>query len=229
MRKWGLVITLFYGSIVLILLLPGFLLLLGDFSGLTGFYDHLKEDYAAWGTWIVVGILLASEALLLFLRVDTSFRRLKPRAHVLVSSTITAFFLVLLTIAGVYSLAVSPKGDAAIDFLGRFLRGGASVAGAGLFLWLFWGVLFYLFSRNSSEIVTRGVTWMLRGSVLELLIAVPAHVLVRRRHDCSAPIVTSFGITSGIAIMLLSFGPSVLLLYQKRMEAYSARAAVEKS
>ena len=228
MRKWGLVITLFYGLIVLILLLPGFLLLVGDFSGLTGFYDPLKEGYAAWGTWVVLGILLASEALLLFLRVDTSFKRLKPRAHVLLSSTITAFFLVLLTIAGVYCLAVSPKGDAALDFLGRFLRG-ASVAGAGLFLWLFWGILFYLFSRNSSEIVTRALTWMLRGSVLELLIAVPAHVLVRRRQDCSAPIVTSFGITSGIAIMLLSFGPSVLLLFKKRMESYSARAAAGKS
>jgi hypothetical protein len=45
-------------------------------------------------------------------------------------------------------------------------------------------------------------------------------VMVRRRHDCSAPVATSFGITTGIAIMLLSFGPGVLLLYKKRMDAF---------
>jgi hypothetical protein len=78
--------------------------------------------------------------------------------------------------------------------------------------------------RNSTDPVTRAVAWLFRGSVLELLIAVPAHVIIRRRHDCSAPVVNSFGIASGIAIMLLSFGPSVLLLYKKRMAAYSTKA-----
>jgi hypothetical protein len=92
-----------------------------------------------------------------------------------------------------------------------------------------WGIVFFRFARDSEDPITRSVSLLLRGSVLELLIAVPAHVIVRRRHDCSAPGVTSFGITSGIAIMLLAFGPSVLLLYKKRMEGYSARAAMENS
>lgn len=88
-----------------------------------------------------------------------------------------------------------------------------------------WGVVFYLYFRNSSEVVTRIISWLLKGSILELLVAVPCHVIVRRRHDCSAPMVTSFGIVTGIAIMLLSFGPSVLFLYKKRLDAYESRSS----
>jgi hypothetical protein len=33
----------------------------------------------------------------------------------------------------------------------------------------------------------RATRWLLRGSILELLVAVPSHVIVRRRDDCCAP------------------------------------------
>ena len=49
--------------------------------------------------------------------------------------------------------------------------------------------------------------------------------LVRRRHDCSAPAVTSFGIVTGVAIMLISFGPSVLFLYQRRLDTHATRSS----
>jgi hypothetical protein len=227
MRKWGVFITLFYALVVVVLLVPGVVFLVGpDSPGWAGFYDQVKSAYSAWGTWVAVGVPVIGQALLLFLRVDTSFKRLKPRAHILTSATTAAFFLALLTFAGVASLRVGFKGDN-LGFLDRYSS--EAVLGWTLgtcgFLWLLWGIVFYRFSRNSGDPITRMVSWLLRGSVLELLIAVPAHVIVRRRHDCSAPIVTSFGITSGVAIMLLSFGPSVLLLYKKRMETYSARAA----
>jgi hypothetical protein len=89
--------------------------------------------------------------------------------------------------------------------------------------WVIWGGIFYQHCRDSSNAVSAAVSWLLKGSVLELLIAVPAHIIVRQRGDCSAPGVTSFGIVTGFAIMLLCFGPSVLALYKKRLDAYSRK------
>jgi len=226
MRKWGAVITLFYALVVVVLLVPGAVFLVGPgFLGSDVFYQQLKEAFSAWGTWVAIAIPILGQALLLFLRVDTSFKRLKPRAHILVSSAITAFFLALLTSAGVLSCVVGFKGDQLFEAFDHLPGGAVWILVACGGFWLMWGILFFRCTRDSGDPITRAVSWLLRGSALELLIAVPVHVIVRRRHDCSAPLVTSFGITSGIAIMLLSFGPSVLLLYKKRMDAYSARAA----
>jgi hypothetical protein len=183
------------------------------------FFRAVGETYREWVAWVPIAIVLSGQALLLFLSVDASQRRLKPRAHILLSCSVAGVLTALLTFAVIGCLGVAVRGD-------KFGEG--SFANPVVFfivLWLFWGILFYLFLRNSSTVVNRIISWLLRGSVLELLIAVPCHVIVRRRHDCSAPIVTSFGITTGIAIMLLSFGPSILLLYKKRLDAYPPSSA----
>jgi hypothetical protein len=83
-----------------------------------------------------------------------------------------------------------------------------------------WGIVFFLYARRVPQWAARVSGWLLRGSVLELLIAVSCHVIVRHREDCCAPVFTGFGIATGMAIMLLSFGPSVLFLYKKRMKQY---------
>ncbi len=58
--------------------------------------------------------------------------------------------------------------------------------------------------------------WLLRGSILELLVAVPSHIVVRQRGVCCAPAGTFWGITTGLAVMLLAFGPGVFFLYVAR-------------
>jgi len=218
MRKWGIVISAFYALIVLGLLIPAAVLLVGP-SDWGGFSGAILAAYREWIVWIPIAIVLVSQAVLLFLSVDTSHKRLKPRAHILVSCAVGALLTALLTFAVIGSIGVAVRGD-------KFGEG--SFVNPFVFfvvLWFFWGILFYLFLRNSSAVVNCITSWLLKGSIMELLIAVPCHVIVRRRHDCSAPAVTSFGIATGIAIMLLSFGPSVLFLYKKRLDAYLPRSS----
>jgi hypothetical protein len=224
MRKWGIVISVLYAVIVLGLLGPTGLILAGDTNLLKAvFWQDLLGMYTAqlsWLVWVPIAAVVAGQAALLFLSVDTSFKKLKPRTHVAVSVTVTSMLFALLAFAVIISLdAAIHGGDSGKDYIDT----SASVITLWIALWLLWGILFGLYFRKSSASITRAISWLLRGSVLELLIAVPCHIVVRRRGDCSAPIVTSFGIVTGIAVMLLCFGPSVLLLYKKRLDSYAAR------
>ena len=128
----------------------------------------------------------------------------------------------LLLFAGLSAWGAAAYSD---KFLDRFWQSSGEVLLIWVRIWLAWSLVFHMFLRNSANIAGRAVSWLLKGSVLELLIAVPCHVWVRRRDDCSSPIATSFGIVAGIAVMLLSFGPSVLVLYKKRLDGYAAHAA----
>ena len=84
--------------------------------------------------------------------------------------------------------------------------------------WLVWGFIFSRFAKSDEpdSLVKRGTRWLLRGSILELLVAVPSHVIVRRRDDCCAPLGTFWGIATGISVMLLCFGPGVYFLFVER-------------
>lgn len=220
MRKWGFVISFFYALILMGLILPGFVILADPHSGGPDFWRTLSEAFQTPILWIPLGIFFCGEILLLFVSVDTSFKRLKPRSHILVSCTVAAILMAVLTAAGVWSLGFGMVG---VSWGRTYFPTDGVVLGFCAGLWLFWGIVFYSYFRNSSTAVNRLVSWLLKGSVLELLIAVPCHIIVRRRNECSAPIVTSFGIATGLAIMLLSFGPSVLFLYKKRLDSYPPR------
>jgi Ni/Fe-hydrogenase subunit HybB-like protein len=216
MRKWGIVISVFYAMIVLGLLVPAAIIIAGDTNPLRA---ALADFFSAWLSWILIAAVVAGQVLLLFLSVDSSQKRLKPRTHIAISVAVSSMLFGLLSLAVIYCVGVVIRSD---EFGTGYLDTAAKFAGAWVALWVLWGVFFYLYLRNSTHAVTHVISWLLKGSVLELLIAVPCHVIVRRRGDCSAPAATSFGIATGIAVMLLCFGPSVLFLFKKRLDAYSA-------
>ncbi|HEV8606470.1 MAG TPA: hypothetical protein VGQ99_13940, partial [Tepidisphaeraceae bacterium] len=92
------------------------------------------------------------------------------------------------------------------------------VVGIAVLSWLLWAIIFWRMAAvtDPGAIASRLHRWLLAGSVLELLIAVPTHILVRRRGECCAGIATGIGICAGVAVMLLAFGPSIGFLYYRR-------------
>lgn len=218
MKKWGTLITCFYFFVVACLLIPGALTI----AKITpGTLKEWLEVYHEWLLWVWIGILVGGEALLLFLSVDSSQKRLKPRQHVLASVAMIALMVALLTFAGVISLLAGVVGDKLFDKpLGPYLDSRLKWIAWVLGLWGVWGVIFWSGLKSAPPSLAYLTQRLIKGSVLELLIAVPAHVIVRRREDCSAPMATSFGIATGVAIMLLCFGPGILLLLWNRVSRY---------
>ena len=96
-----------------------------------------------------------------------------------------------------------------------------------LVFWSVWAIIFRRATKSDEPdaLLKRITRWLLRGSILELLVAVPSHIIVRRREDCCAPAGTFWGIATGVSIMLLCFGPGVFFLFVERFKRLQPKAA----
>jgi hypothetical protein len=207
-----------------------------------GLHDIL-DLYLQWGYWLWLAVLVAGQALLLLLPINLAERRLPARRPLKIPVIVTAFFLVNLCFAGIFSLLCAIFTDRAFNLfdpsvLFHFGAGQGSQnnnSGNGtlctmiftvLVFWAVWALVF--FRRSTSDepgaLLKRATNWLLRGSILELIIAVPSHVIVRRRDDCCAPLGTFWGIATGLSVMLLCFGPGVFFLFVERCKKLKPKA-----
>lgn len=91
-------------------------------------------------------------------------------------------------------------------------------------VWFGWCVLFGVmaFRTNPERFAGRLYKSLLAGSVLELLIAIPMHMVVRQRGYCCAGFGTGMGIGIGLLVVLIALGPAVVFLFYRRYkQAYS--------
>ncbi|HOO64987.1 MAG TPA: hypothetical protein PK364_13875 [Synergistaceae bacterium] len=88
----------------------------------------------------------------------------------------------------------------------------------GLF-WFFWGWLFYRYlgEKDPNSFLAWATSWLLRGSILEILVALPSHVISRHRQECCAPLFTYYAIVAGLSVALLAFGPGLLFLFVRKI------------
>jgi hypothetical protein len=181
-------------------------------------------------------VLVAGQALLLLLPIDVTEKRLPARRKLKIPIIVTAFFLANLCFAGMFSIFCLVFEDNAFDYydLSRLFTSKA-YTGSGnpgwtilltiLVFWLVWAFIFFRSAKSDdpNTLIKRTTRWLLRASILELLVAVPSHVIVRRRDDCCAPMGTFWGIATGISVMLLCFGPGVYFLFVERFKRLQAK------
>lgn len=104
MRRWRLLVTTFYGVLAFGLFWPAVdRLAVGSWPDWPK-YRELFLESGDDGGWVVPLLLVAGQALLLFITVDTSWRRIRSRRHLAIAATTVGLFMTLLALGFVSSL-----------------------------------------------------------------------------------------------------------------------------
>jgi len=94
-------------------------------------------------------------------------------------------------------------------------------------LWAFWAFVFYSYMRTRDRLTAlqKIFRWLLAGTIVEMVIAVPVHAIILRERgaDCYCERGTWTGVAFGCTAALWLFGPGVFLLFlreRKRREEF---------
>lgn len=206
MKTWTFVVSGLYALVLALLTIPMFLL--GPWKA-----PELLGLYGAWHYWLWLAIMAGCQLVLLMVPVRVANRRPISRGALWPTVLLVAFMMTLLCAAAVLSVYASRYGDNPLFAGDPWLLGLLVTT-----LWLLWAALFHRLSRTQPPLgfVSQLCARLVRGSILELLIAVPCHIIVRSRGDCCAGIYTMFGLALGTAVMLFAFGPAVFFLFVAR-------------
>jgi len=221
-KRWPVVTVLLYALWVSAVFAPAVLFMVfwlsdSDVPDIEEVYDSILILYSEiWPFWIFCAIIIVSQVLLLIIPVKIVKQRPKPQRGLWLTAIAAGALFAIVVLGIVWSIAAAIFGDDSIAGIVPLL--------ALIFLlvnWIVWSCIFRSFARNADprSYIRRLMKWLLRGTILELLVAVPSHIIVRHKDVCCAGVVTATGIATGLAVMLISFGPGIYFLYAERIES----------
>jgi hypothetical protein len=209
MKRWALIVAGLYLLILVALTVPVTMVAFAPDAKLS----EVARVYGYWPYWLWIAVMVLSQAALLLVPVGGVGARPASRRSLLLPVLVGGLMLGMLVSGAIYC---------AWEFTFRDKGPGAwiwwAAAATGAVIWAGWTFAFYGASRDSvpENVIVRQCGLLLKGSILELLIAVPTHIVARYRNYCCAGVMTFIGLTLGIAVMLFSFGPAVFFLYAAR-------------
>ena len=202
-------VAVLYAALLLVLIVPGALL---AFAPKCGLGEALKVfEFGPY--WIWLALMLVSQFTLLAVPVRVAGRRPIARGPLwcsMLAGGLMAGALLAGAFLSLYELVMRDKGNG--NWCAR------EAIALAILTWGVWTLIFFRISRHvkPEEVVSRQCRRLFQGSVLELLIAVPTHIVARARDYCCAGFLTFIGLTMGVSVMLFAFGPSVFLLFVER-------------
>jgi hypothetical protein len=176
--------------------------------------DNSDSDIKQFATCIVVLVLCGASLMIVPVRAVAS----RPTNRRSIWIPIVGSGLLMAILFMFAGFALSEYADEKMD-------SAEAIPVAAACVWILWTGIFIpmAFAFDPTSIGMKLHRLLIAGSLMELLIAVPCHIVVRRRPDCCAGIVTGMAICVGVGVMLVSFGPSVFLLFYRRRKQISNR------
>lgn len=209
MKKWSLIVAGLYGLACLVLIAPLSWIAFGTKGPKL---SDMNELLMTWQTWAVVAVMIAAQFALLRIPVHMASRRPVTQRSLWATIIAAAFMMGLLVLGAAGSVYEFITKDGAVN--------GIWLIAPGLASWVFWAIYFHR-STNSAPPdgkMARLRRYMWTGSILELLVAIPTHIIARHRDYCCAGILTFIGLTCGMSVMLFAFGPAVYFLFTERWQ-----------
>ncbi len=223
MKRWAILVAVLYALMLGVLSLP---VVLAAFFPLKGFKDAAEglkavsdaaSMYGAWQWWLWLLVMGLAQAAMLAVPVRLASRRPMVRRPLALTVLAGSLMIGALASGAIYSLCEFAFGEKGGEGNNGILANRIAL-GMGVAAWCGWALIFFRLSRMTEpqDFVSRLSKSLLKGSVLELLIAVPTHIVARSRDYCCAGFMTFIGLTMGISVMLFSFGPGVFFLFIAR-------------
>ncbi len=223
LRRWILVVGIFYVVAGIAWL---FLPLANNFAfdefgaaGLLGTpLGGFASDVDEWTYVVEVSLFLGVLLFLqwMYLRPGSGWlTRFATTGRSLTGSVIAAAAMAMLLSVGLIALVleVPDLWEPLMDDMGYWGIGGVWVG--MLVIWGLWAWVFYVYWRQGDQYTRMGriIRGLVGGSLLEILVAVPAHILVMRQRDCYCLRGTYTTLVFAGIVLLWAFGPGVVLLF----------------
>ncbi len=213
MKRWAFLVAALYLLILVALTVP--VLHLSFMSGSDAVsLAQASKALMEPGYWIFIVVMIFCQVALLAVPVRVASRRPVTRAALWPTVLVAGLMMGILVMAAFFAFdEFAYEGDG-ID--GNWLGWSGMAAGAAT--WLIWAVIFGRAAKTvpPRDLVTRQCRLLFAGSILELLIAVPTHIVARYRDYCCAGVMTFIGLTMGISVMFFAFGPALYFLFAER-------------